>query len=108
MRREDSERTNENASAADGVSSGARREDVAEPHERNGLDPVVITSDDRRGHGQGVQNRFFRRVDGRCDDRIQVRIRKMSQWVRRFRRIMRNDVCRGKGQDKVAAAVPGG
>ena len=104
MRRENSEQTDQNASALPRV----RCEDLAEPFERNGLDPVTIPSNDRRGHGQCVQDRFFRRLDGCRNDRIEVCIREMGQGIGRLVGIVRNNIRGGEGKDEVAAAVASG
>ena len=104
MRRENSEHTEQNASALPRV----RCEDLAEPFERNGLDSMTIPSNDRRGHGQCVQDRFFCRFDGCRDDRIEMGIREMGQGIGRLFRIVGNDVRCGEGKDEVAAAMASG
>ena len=78
---------------------------MSKPRERNGFDLVTVPPDDRCGHGQRVQNRFFRRFDGRRDERIQMRVCKVSQGISRLLRIMGNDIGRREGENEVAAAM---
>ena len=78
---------------------------MSKPRERNGFDLVTVPSDDRRGHGQRVQNRFLRRFDGRGDERIQMRVCKVSQGISRLLRIMGNDIGCRERENEVAAAM---
>lgn len=83
----------------------ARPEKVAEPCERNGFNSVAIPSNDRRGHGQRIHDCFLCGFDRRGDERIHVRIREVGQRIGRLFGIVGNDVCRGEGENEVAAPV---
>ena len=87
------------------LSGCARREQVAEPCERNGFNPVAIASNDRRGHGQCIHDRFLCGFDRCGDERIHVRIREVGQRIGRLFGVVWNDVCRGEGENEVAAPV---
>lgn len=73
--------------------------------EVNRFNPIPVSTDDGRRHGEGVENRFFRRFNRRGDERIQVRIGQLSQGIGVLFRVMRNHIGSRKGQDEVAAPV---
>ncbi len=88
-----------------GISWRARREKLAEPSERNGLDPMTIASNHGCGHGQRIHNRFLCRFDGRRNQRIHAGIGEVRQRIGRLFRIVRDHVRRGEGENEVAAAM---
>ena len=83
-------------------------EDGTESGEGDGFDAMAVTAHDRRGHGQCVEDRFFRGFDRRGDQWVHVRVGEVHLLKRRLFGIVRNDVRRGEGQHEVAAAVARG
>lgn len=74
-----------------------RPQEPLEADEIDGLDAMVVAARDRRGHGECVQDGFFRRLYRGRDEGIHVGIGKMSEIEGRLLGIVGNDVRRGKG-----------
>src|SRR5688572_2410285 len=66
---------------------------------------MAVTSHDRRGHGQRVENGFFRRLDRCSDQGVQMRVGKVNLLKRRLLWVVRNDIRGGERQHEIPASV---
>ena len=66
---------------------------------------MAVAPHHRRRHGQRVENGFFRGLDRRRNQWVQMRVGKVHLLKGRIFRIMRNDVPGREGQHEIAASV---
>ena len=67
---------------------------------------MSIPARDRRRHGEGIEDSFFRGFHGGGDEWIDMTVGKVREAVRRFCWIVWNHIRSGKGQHEISAAVP--
>ena len=79
-----------------------------ESGQRDGFNAMTVTAHDCRGHGQRVENRFFRGFDRRRNQWVQVCVGEVHLLKRRLFVIVGNDIGRGKSQHEVATPVARG
>src|SRR6185295_13530858 len=83
-------------------------EDRTESGKGESFNAMTVTAHDCRGHGQCVENRFFRGFNRRHNQWVQVCVGQVQMLKRRLFGIMGNDVSRGKSQHEIATAVARG